>query len=102
MANEMKPYLAADLAALYDYDFPIMVKYRGKQYTALPSDNSTAEQDELGGPIPIDQNEYHIRTSEIAEVENGEEMEILGKKVLIVSNVISADGSELIVRTRAA
>lgn len=102
MPDDMKPYLEADLDALFDYDFTVTIKYKGKQYTAIPSDSNAAEMDELGGPIPIDQNEYHFRTSELPGVENGEEMELSGKKILIMSNIISADGAELIVRTRAA
>lgn len=102
MANEMKPYLAADLGAVFTYDFPIVVKYRGKKYTALSNDTLTAETDELGGPIAIDQNEYHFQTSDLLSVVNGEEINVLGRNAIIVSNTLSADGSELIIRVRAA
>ena len=102
MSDVMKPYMARDLKNLFANDFTVAAKYKGKIYQVIPGDDSNSEADELGGSIPIDQNEYHFQASDNPGIENGQELKVLGKNYIIVTFVESADGAEIIVRVRAA
>lgn len=98
----MRPFLAHDLAEVFIYDMTSIVQYKGKSYTVLVSDRQVSEVDELGGPMPIDPNEYHFQTTDLAEIENGDFIFDDGAKQIVVSSTTSGDGNELIVKTRAA
>ena len=102
MPEDMRPYIGADLAALFEYEYTVEAQYNSRTYTAIEGDNSFTEVDEFGGPSFIDLQEYHFKTTDLPNVEIGTEMTVAGKLKIIVSAVISADGNELIVRVRAA
>ncbi len=105
-SGDMAPFLAADLAALFDYDFPTTVIIGAKTYDVLLGDDSVTETDAFGGPEAQDTQQIHFKVSDLASIENGEVLELKqGTKTqqkLVVSSLISADGVELIAYVRAA
>jgi len=102
----MKSYLAADLAGVFIYDFPTTCTVGLTTYTVLVGDNSQTEEDAFGGQQMIDTQSIHFKASDISEIVNGIVVTLtdsgVALKKLVVSNMLSADGNELIVQVRAA
>lgn len=102
----MGAYLAADLSAVFSYDFTTTCTVGKRPYTVIVGNNSVTEEDAYGGPTPVDTQEIHFRTSDLATIENGIIITLVDqgetKKKLVVSSLVSADGNELIVNVRAA
>ena len=104
----MKPQLAADLAGVFKYDFQAVAVVGGKEYTVLVNDDEKSEADAFGGPEMINAQEIHFQTSDLDIIENGILIDVYpqgtkGTKqaLLVVSNIISADGAALVVKARA-
>lgn len=106
----MTPFMAADLAGVFAYDFPCVCVVNGVEFTVLTDDNNLEEADAYGGPIPINPQEIHFQTKDLSEIENGilvtlyqTKQGVRGKGVslITISSVTSADGNELIVKARA-
>lgn len=104
--ESMKAYLAADLAGVFTYDFPTTCKVGSVTYNVLVGDNAQTEEDAFGGQQMIDTQAIHFQTSDLPEIENGIIVTLTDQgvalKKLVVSNLLSADGNELIVQVRAA
>ena len=106
--DSMAPFLAADLSSVFSYDFQAVCVVDGQNYTVLCHDVENSEVDAFGGPEMINPMEIHFQTVQIAEIENGIEVTLYPQglsgsnmNLLTVSNVVSADGNELIVKARA-
>ena len=101
--------LAADLAALFSYEFlasAIVPTVNGQAYSVIVGDDSLSEQDAYGGPESIDLQQVHFQTSQLAAMIEGEIFTLTTNagtnQKICVSSIISADGSELIVTCRNA
>lgn len=101
-AIDMRPYMGADLAALYVYDFPDIIIYQGKNYSALIRDRVLEELDEFGGPILINILEIHVLTSALSSIPNGVLLTAKGGEKEVKTSMLSEDGNELIINVRAA
>jgi hypothetical protein len=102
----MQAFMAADLAALWGYEFTTTVTIDTKTYTVLVGDDSNVEQDAFGGPESQDTQQVHFKTADLPSLELGTVLTLAqgkqNKRRLVVSTVISADGNELIAAVRDA
>jgi hypothetical protein len=101
--------MAADLAALFSYEFTqtaTVPTVNGKAYPVIVGDEVASEQDAYGGPESIFPQQVHFQTAQLASMEPGTLFaltSLLGvQQKECVSAVISEDGSELIVTCRNA
>jgi hypothetical protein len=102
----MGSYMAADLNAVFSYDFTTTCKIGSRVYTVIVGDNSQTEEDAMGGPQMIDTQQIHFRRTDLSTIENGTIVTLTDQgtalRKIVVSNTTSADGNELIVYVRAA
>lgn len=101
----------ADLAGTFQYDMQNTAVIGLNTYNVLVNDGILTEQDDFGGPNPLNLQEVHFQvngTPPITDLENGT-LFILnlpgptsGKQWEVVSTKFSADGNELIAQVRAA
>lgn len=98
----MNSYMSADLAATFQYDITGTVTIGLTGHTALLNNQSTTELDESGGPIEVNLLELHFMASDVASIVSGTFVTTPQGRKMVISSILSADGSELIVNTRDA
>ena len=98
--------MAADLSAVFTYDFSTTAKIGTKIYACLVGNAGETEEDAYGGPQDINLQQVHFRASDLSAVEIGSIMYVTDasgtKKRIVTNTILSADGVELIVNVRAA
>lgn len=99
---DMRPYMAADLAGVFVYDFPGTFVYLGKSYQAIIKDRTIQEIDENGGPISVNYLEIHVQTKDLPSIVSGALLTAKGQQKEVSTSVLSEDGAELIINTRAS
>lgn len=99
---DMRPFMGADLAGVFTYDFPDTIIYLGTPYPAMVKDRTIEELDEFGGPIRVNALEVHIQTVRLASIPQGAEFTAKGETKEVKSSQLSEDGNELIIYARAA
>ncbi len=99
---DMRPYMGADLAGVFVYDFPDEIVYKGVKYQAIIKDRVLEELDEEGGPILVNILEIHCLTSALSSIPNGVLLTAKGGEKIVKTSAHSEDGNELIINVRAA
>jgi hypothetical protein len=107
--NSMQTFLAADIAGVFASDMPGVCVVDGANYSVLCHDVENSEVDAYGGAEMLNPQEIHFLTAQLPAVENGIQVTLyphglkgVSLNLLTVSNVVSADGNELIVKARSA
>ena len=98
----MAQFMAADIAALFKNEMTVPCVIGGKTIQVILNDLQSVEIDNYGGPEDSNLQQIHILTSDIPELENGIEITVNGKVNILVSNITSADGNEIIATIRGA
>jgi hypothetical protein len=104
----MHNYMAADLAALFTYEFTstCTLGTATQGYTVIVGDDQQTEQDAFGGPESEDKQAVHFKVSSLPAITNGSVLVLNtpsgNQRKIVVSNTTSADGVELIAYVRAA
>lgn len=99
---DMRPFMGADLAGVFAYDFPDTILYLGQSYSAIVKDRQLEELDEFGGPILINILELHVLTAMLPTIPNGALLIAKGAQKEVKSSTLSEDGNELIINVRAS
>jgi len=100
----LKSALAADLSALFKADIPSICRIGARDYTVLVDDLISDEIEGFGGPEAIEIQRVHFLTADKQAIENGSKLALkvgnLWKSKIVVSNITSSDGAELIATVR--
>jgi len=102
MILDMRPYMAADLAGVFTYDFTDTFTYNSTVYTGIFRDRTIEEIDEMGGPVSINILEIHVLTTALASIPNGALLTAKGDSKIVQRSELSEDGNELIIYCRYA
>jgi hypothetical protein len=100
--KNMQGYMADDLSALFEREIQQECQIGSKKYIVLVDDLVNDEIEGYGGPEYIEMQKIHFKTTDVAEVDDGQIILLATHSKIVQSSILSADGNELIVTVRGS